>query len=70
MPVSKAQQRAKARYDKKTYDRIGILIRRDAETNADCIRTHDEAMGESTNGFIVRAIREAVERDKAVGKRG
>ena len=63
MPVSKAQQRAKARYDKKAYDRIGILIRRDAEINGDYIRSHAEAMGESTNGFITRAIKETIERD-------
>ena len=65
MPVSKAQQRAKTRYDKKTYDRVGILIRRDAEINGDYIRAHAEAMEESMNGFIVRAIRETIERDKA-----
>ncbi len=65
MPVSEAQQRAKARYDKKTYDRIGILIRRDAEINGDYIRAHAETMSESTNSFIVRAIRETVERDRA-----
>ena len=65
MPVSEAQQRAKARYDKKTYDRIGILIRRDAEINGDYIRAHAAAMRESTNSFIVRAIKETVERDKA-----
>ena len=65
MKISEAQYRASKRYDKKTYDRIGILVRRDAEINGDCIRTHAEAMGESTNGFIIRAIGETIERDKS-----
>ncbi len=66
MPVSEAKRRANARYDKKTYDRIGILIRYDAEINGDYIRSHAAAMGESTNSFIIRAIRETIERDKEV----
>ena len=65
MPVSEAQQRAKVRYDKKAYERIALLIRRDAEINGDYIRSHAKAMGESTNGFIKRAVKEAIERDNA-----
>lgn len=64
MPVSEAKRKADARYKKKAYERIGVLIRRDAEINGDCIRAHAEARNESTNGFIIRAIRETIERDK------
>ena len=64
MTVSKAQLRAKARYSKKTYERIAFDVRRDAEINGDYIRSHAESMGESVNSFIKRAVAEAIERDK------
>ena len=64
MPVSKAQIRAAARYSKKTYERIAFDVRRDAEINGDFIRSHAEAMGESMNSFIKRAVAETIERDK------
>ena len=65
MPLSEAKYKANSRYDKKTYERIALLIRRDAEINGDYIRSHAKAMGESTNGFIKRAVIETIERDKA-----
>ena len=65
MPVSKAQIEATARYSKKTYERIAFDVRRDAEINGDYIRSHAQAMGESMNGFIKRAVVETIERDKA-----
>ena len=65
MPVSKAKREANARYDKKTYERIAFMLRRDAEINGDYIRAHAEAMGESMNGFIKRAVTETIERDNA-----
>ena len=65
MPVSEAKIRANARYSKKTYERIAFDVRRDAEINGDYIRSHAKAMGESTNGFIKRAVIETIERDKA-----
>ena len=63
MPASKAKIKANARYSKKTYERIAFDVRRDAEINGDYIRSHAEARGESTNGFITRAIKETIERD-------
>ena len=65
MPISKAKREANARYDKKTYERIAFMLRRDAEINGDYIRSHAKAMGESMNGFIKRAVKETIERDKA-----
>ena len=52
------------RYDKKAYDRALFRIRRDGKINLDTIRTHAETMGESLNGFLMRAVEEAIERDK------
>lgn len=64
LQISKAKYEANKRYDKKTYERIAFLIRRDAEINGDYIRSHAESMGESVNSFIKRAVAEAIERDK------
>ena len=64
MPVSEAKRRADARYDKKTYDHVLVKIRKDSDLTLAMIKEHAGAMRESTNGFIVRAIRETVERDK------
>ena len=60
---SQAHIDANARYAKKTYDLISVIVRKDAELNGEAIRAHAEAMGESLNGFITRAVAEAVERD-------
>lgn len=65
MPISEAKRRADARYDKKTYDHVLVKIRKDSDLTLAMIKEHALARSESTNGFIVRAIREAVERDKA-----
>jgi len=65
MPKSEAKARADAKFNKKTYERIGFDVRRDAEMNGDFIRAHASSMGESINGFIKRAVAETIERDKA-----
>ena len=64
MPASKAQIRANARYDKKTYDNVLVKIRKDSDLTLAMIKEYASARGESTNGFIVRTIREAVQHTK------
>ena len=62
MPVSMAQQRATAKFKKNNYDRMEVLLApkgRKAELQA-----HASERSESLNGFVNRAIDEAVERDK------
>ncbi len=61
MATSKAQQKATAKYAAKTYDKTLIRM---PKGRLDEVREHAEAQGESLNGFINRAIDEAVERDK------
>ena len=51
---------AKARYNAKAYDRISLTV---PKGQRDTIQAHAQARGESVNGFIKRAIREAMERD-------
>ena len=60
MAVSKAQQRAVTKYDAKTYDKTLLRL---PKGRLDIVRTHATAHGESVNGFIGRAILEAMDRD-------
>lgn len=58
--VSKAQQKAQNKWIAKAYDRINLIV---TKGKKDVIQAHAEAQGESVNGFINRAIDEAMERD-------
>ena len=48
------------RYMAKAYDRISLIV---PKGQKDLIQAHAEAQGESTNGFINRAISETMELD-------
>ncbi len=48
------------KYQDKVYDKI---LLRTPKGKKDTIQAHAEAQGESVNGFINRAIDEAIERD-------
>ena len=48
------------RYMAIAYDRISLIV---PKGQKDLIQAHAEAQGESTNGFINRAISETMERD-------
>ena len=60
MPVSDAQMRAKAKYEAKTYDILTIRLKKGER---DIVKQCAEAHGESLNGFVVRIIHEAMEKD-------
>lgn len=62
MTVSKAQKVATAKYEAKVYDKILLRLPRGKK---ETIQAHAEAHSESVNGFINRAIDEAIERDKS-----
>lgn len=61
MPASKAQQKAVAKYMKENYDNFQIRMPKGKKER---IKSHAVKQGESLNGFINRAIDEAMERDK------
>ena len=58
---SPAKIAANNRYTAKAYDRISFVV---PKGKRDEIRAHAEACGESVNAFILRAVAEAMEREK------
>ena len=61
MPKTEAQKRATQKYDAKAYDRIELKVAKGKKAE---LQAYAETNGESLNGFVNRAIDEAVERDK------
>ena len=57
----KTSAKSKNTWITKAYDRINLTV---PKGQKDLIQAHAEAQGESTNGFINRAISETMERDK------
>lgn len=60
-PASKAQQKAVNKYMKENYDRINLLLPKGKKA---VIQDFAAAHGESVNGFINRAVDEAMARDE------
>ncbi len=65
MPVSKSQQRAVNKYVRENYDKLLLTMPKGRKAE---IQAHAQAQGESVNGFINRAVSEAIERDQAKQK--
>lgn len=63
--VSEAQRRAVAKYNAANYDRVELRLEKGQKAVA---KAHADAMGESLNAFINRAITETMERDNAATK--
>lgn len=59
--MSKTSAKVKNRYNDKAYDRINLTV---PKGHKDIIKAHAESQGESVNGFIQRAINEAMQNDK------
>lgn len=47
----------------KAYDRINLTV---PKGQKEIIQAHAESQGESTNGFVNRAIKETMDRDKNI----
>ena len=60
MAVSKAQQKAVAKYMAENYDEIKVRV---PKGKKDKIKAHVEKNGESLNGFVNRAVDEAMNKD-------
>ena len=61
MAISESQRKAVAKYNAKSYDRIELKVKKGQK---DKIKAHADSKGESLNGFVNRAIDEAMQRDK------
>mgnify|MGYP003289050987 FL=1 len=63
--MSEKKRKAKWQNDyiAKAYDRVNLIV---PKGDKDKIKAHADSMGESVNGFINRAIEEAMIRDNAV----
>ena len=62
-PVSKAAQKAVAKYENKVYDKFLVRVPKGRKAE---VKTHAESKAESLNGFVNRAIDETVERESEV----
>lgn len=60
MAISEAQQKAVNKYVKNNYDRINVTFPKGEKIK---LQTHAKAKGESVNAFIIRAVKETMERD-------
>ena len=58
LAYSEAQKEATARYNKKAYDRIDVVV---PKGRRKVIADYAKAHGKSTNKFIVEAINKAME---------
>ena len=59
MPVSKAQQRATAKYMKETLDDIKVRVKKG---DRDKIKSFAESCGKSLNSYIIDLIRQDMEK--------
>ena len=62
MAVSDAAKRATAKYKRSHYDTIQILVK---SGGRELVKAHAARHDSSTNAFIIRAIRQALEDDGA-----
>lgn len=59
--ASKAKVEANARYDAKAYDKFLIRVPKGKKAE---IQMHASSLGESLNGYTVKALEERMEREK------
>lgn len=59
--MAKPQTVASNKYNAKAYDNLRVVVKKGRKAE---IQAHAEAMGESLNAFVGRAINEAMERDR------
>lgn len=64
MAIAEAQRKAVRKYKEKAYDRLEITVTKGKKAD---LQDHASGRGESLNGFVNRAIDEAIERDGGGG---
>ena len=58
--ISKAQQKAVNKYGKNNYDRINVTF---PKGQKELLKNHVQNTGESVNAFIVRSVKETMQRE-------
>lgn len=61
MPTSKAHIRATIKYEAKSYDKLCIRIRKDADITREDIQAAADLEGESVNAYVMEAVRRRME---------
>ena len=64
MKQSKAQAAATQRFEKKAYDKVMLRLRKDSHPNLDDLKAASDAIGESVNGYIKKAIQMRIDAEK------
>jgi len=62
MPVSKAQQKAVAKYMKSNYDELKVRMDKGKK---ELIKAAANSAGESINGYVTKSVEERMERDSS-----
>ena len=60
----KTSRDSRERYNKKTYDRINLMIRKDSPINKDFIAKEAQCEGKSLTGYILDAVCDHIESEK------
>ena len=64
MPTTKAGQKAVNKSIAKAYDRVNLVLKKDASPTKDEIQAAADAEGVSLNAYIVMAIRQQLNKEK------
>mgnify|MGYP000776478309 FL=1 len=64
MPTTKAGQKAVNKYIAKAYDRVNLVLKKDASPTKDEVQAAADAEGVSLNAYIVAAISQQLNKDK------
>lgn len=60
----KTSRNSREKYNKKTYDRINLMIRKDSSINKDYIAKEARREGKSLTGYILDAVCDHIESEK------
>ena len=58
-----AHIKATGKYEKKTYDKVLLRIRKDTEPTRETITAAADAVGLSLNAYIMEAVKEKIRKD-------
>ncbi len=64
MPTTKAGQKAVNKYIAKAYDRVNLVLKKDASPTKDEVQAAADAEGVSLNAYIAMAIRQQLNKEK------